>query len=118
MEQKTILIAPDSFKESLDARLPYFYAKVAELFSKEPEEVQIVLVGWYKEQFYVLRGEKTDEAAFCQENIIYIYEPNQFGIATSISREYFYEVLYQELIYLFYKTNRLALYEDSLNSAP
>lgn len=89
----------------LDTRLPYFYAKVSELFSIEPEEVQVILVH-DKSKFQSLRGEKTDEGAFCQENTIYIYEPNQFGIATSISREHFYEVLYQELIYLFYKTNK------------
>lgn len=89
----------------LDTRLPYFYAKVSELFSLEPEEVHVVLVQ-DKNKFHTLRGGETDEAAFCQENIIYIYEPNQFGTATSISREHFYEVLYQELIYLFYKTNK------------
>jgi len=91
----------------LDTRLPYFYAKVSELFSLEPEEVEVVLVG-DKKEFYTFRGEETDEGAFCVENTIYIYEPNQFGIATSIAREHFYEVLYQELIYLFYKTNKTA----------
>ncbi len=90
----------------LDTRLPYFYAKVSELFSIEPEEVQVILVS-DKNKFEILRGLKTDEGAFCKENTIYIYEPNQFGIATSINREHFYEVLYQELIYLFYKTNKV-----------
>ena len=98
----------------LDTRLPYFYAKVSELFSLEPEEVEVVLVG-DKKEFYSLRGEETDEGAFCMENTIYIYEPNQFGIATSIAREHFYEVLYQELIYLFYKTNKFDVEENSLN---
>ena len=89
----------------LDTRLPYFYAKVRELFTTEPEEVHVVLVDG-KERFHSLRGEETDEGAFSMENTIYIYEPHQFGIATSIQREHFYEVLYQELIYLFYKTNK------------
>ncbi|MDP3727957.1 MAG: hypothetical protein Q8R18_00745 [bacterium] len=89
----------------LDTRLPYFYAKVSELFSIEPEKVEVVLVH-DKNKFQNLRGEETNEGAFCKENIIYIYEPNQFGIATSIAREHFYEVLYQELIYLFYKTSK------------
>lgn len=90
----------------LDTRLPYFYAKVSELFSIEPREVQVILVH-DKKNFQHLRGSETEEAAFCKENTIYIYEPNQFGIATSISRDHFYEVLYQELIYLFYKTNKV-----------
>ena len=89
----------------LDTRLPYFYAKVRELFTVEPEGVHVVLVE-DKERFLSLRGEATDEGAFSMENTIYIYEPNQFGISTSIQREHFYEVLYQELIYLFYKTNK------------
>ncbi len=89
----------------LDTKFPYFYAKVCELFSTEPQEVRVVLVH-DKDSFFSVRGEKTDEGAFCMENTIYIYEPNQFGIATSIQREHFYEVLYQELIYLFYRTNK------------
>lgn len=91
----------------LDTRLPYFYAKVRELFSVEPQEVHVILVD-EKERFHSLRGEETDEGAFCMENTIYIYEPNQFGVATSIPRDHFYEVLYQELIYLFYKINKSA----------
>ena len=89
----------------LDTRLPYFYAKIKELFLLEPEEVHVILVQ-DKAQFNALREEDTNEGAFCKGNEIYIYEPNQFGIATSIAREHFYEVLYQELIYLFYKTNK------------
>src|SRR3989344_1897037 len=89
----------------LDTKFPYFYAKVRELFSVEPEEVHVVLVH-DKGSFISVRGEETDEGAFCMENTIYIYEPNQFGIATPILREHFYEVLYQELIYLFYRTNK------------
>ena len=93
----------------LDTRLPYFYAKVRELFTMEPEEVHVVLLK-DKDKFSSLRGEETDEGAFCMENTIYIYEPNQFGVSTSIQREHFYEVLYQELIYLFYKTNKVENY--------
>ncbi len=89
----------------LDTKLPYFYAKVRQLFASEPEEVQVVLVQ-DKDTFFSVRGEETDEGAFCMENTIYIYEPNQFGLATPILREHFYEVLYQELIYLFYRTNK------------
>jgi len=89
----------------LDTRLPYFYAKVKELFPVEPEEIQIVLVG-DKEKFCALYGEETNDGAFCDGNTIYIYEPSQFGSAASSSREHFYEVLCQELIYLFYKVNK------------
>ena len=89
----------------LDTRLPYFYAKVRELFTSEPEEVHVVLIE-DKQRFSSIKGEETDEGAFSMENTIYIYEPNQFGIATSIQREHFYEVLYQELIYLFYRRNK------------
>ncbi|MSR85840.1 hypothetical protein EXS74_00425 [Candidatus Woesearchaeota archaeon] len=89
----------------LDTRLPYFYAKVRELFTLEPEEVHVILID-DKQRFATLRGEESDDGAFSMENTIYIYEPNQFGIATSINREHFYEVLYQELIYLFYRTNK------------
>jgi len=89
----------------LDTRLPYFYARVKELFSQEPEEVRVILLK-DKGKFCALKGEDTDEGAFSVGNVIYIYEPSQFGVATSVSREHFYEVLYQELIYLFYKTNK------------
>ena len=91
----------------LDTRLPYFYHKVKELFQKEPEEVNIVLIN-NKEEFTQIVGEGFNECSYSEGNVIYIYEPNQFGIATSISRENFYEVLCQELIHLFYKENKLS----------
>mgnify|MGYP001604615127 CR=1 FL=1 len=94
----------------LDTRLPYFYDRVKGLFPHEPEEVRIVLVK-DKEQFCTLKGESGEEcgeSAFCKGNAIYIYEPHLFGVATSRARDQFYEVLYRELVYLFYKANRLS----------
>lgn len=89
----------------LDTKLPYFYAKVRELFTLEPDMVEVILVG-DKEEFCELRGETTEEGAFSDGNCIYIYEPNQFGLATPVTRDHFFEVLYQELIYVFYKANK------------
>ena len=89
----------------LDTRLPYFYSKVREMFNEEPESVKVVLVK-NKKEFVSKVGEEIEDCAYCSENTIYIYEPNQFGIECDIGREHFYEVLCQELIYLFYLTNK------------
>ena len=89
----------------LDTRLPYFYARVRELFGQEPQELCVVLVK-DKKSFSSFQGEKTEDCAFSKGNCIYIYEPSQFGVSTPIAREHFYEALYQELIYLFYKVNK------------
>jgi hypothetical protein len=91
----------------LDTRLPYFYSKVKELFQKEPEEVKVILVKNKAEFVEVIGEEDEDCCSYSEGNVIYIYEPNQFGVATSIPRENFYEALCQELINLFYKQNRL-----------
>ena len=91
----------------LDTRLPYFYTKVKELFQKEPSEVNIVFVK-NKVEFEQIIGEASESSCtYSDGNAIYIYEPNQFGIATEVPRENFYEALCQELINLFYKQNRL-----------
>lgn len=90
----------------LDTKLPYFYAKVKELFTVEPEEVKVVIVR-SKQEFSSLYDGEDGCSAFCKENSIYIYEPSLFGVTTTIEREHFYEVLYQELIYLFYQKNKL-----------
>ena len=55
----------------LDTRLPYFYAKVSELFSLEPEEVEVVLVG-DKKEFYTFRGEETERELFAWK-ILFIF---------------------------------------------
>ena len=91
----------------LDTRLPYFYSKVKELFQKEPNEVNVIFVR-DKQEFVQIVGEESEDCCtFSDGNIIYIYEPNQFGVATCVPRENFYEALCQELINLFYKQNRL-----------
>ncbi len=89
----------------LDTRLPYFYERLRDMFIQEPSEVNIVLVD-STEEFSQLYGEATDAGAFLKGNTIYIYKPSQFGIATRVQRENFYRTLYQELIYLFYMTNK------------
>ena len=89
----------------LDTKLPYFYSKVRSIFDNEPSSVNVILVG-NKEDFCSYKGEETEEGAFISGDTIYIYEPNLFGSSTKIERKYFYKTLYQELVYLFYKTNR------------
>lgn len=90
----------------LDTRLPYFYVKVKELFQKEPEEVNIILVK-NKVEFTKITGEENEDCCtYSDGNVIYIYEPNQFGVATSVPRENFYEALCSELVNLFYKQNQ------------
>ncbi len=92
----------------MDTKLPYYYARVCELFAFEPKEVNIVLVK-AKEEFCKFRGEErieSEEGAFIKDNTIYIYEPNQFGVLTNSKREDFYRILYQELVHLFYRTNK------------
>ena len=91
----------------LDTKLPYYYAKVCELFTFEPEEVCVHIVGDMK-SFCELKGEgpECDDGAFVKGNTIFIFEPNQFGVATKAKREDFYRVLYQELVHLFYQTNK------------
>jgi hypothetical protein len=92
----------------LDTKLPYYYARVRELFTFEPEQVQVILIG-SKAQFCSMKGSGTDdcdESAFIKGSSIYIYEPNQFGVATSVHRKDFYKRLYEELVHLFYTTNR------------
>ena len=89
----------------LDTRLPYFYAHVCNLFTKEPSEVNVVLVH-SKDEFVAVGGKPTSEGAFSKGNTIYILEPSLFGTATNIQREHFYRTLYQELVYLFYQSNK------------
>lgn len=89
----------------LDTRLPYFYSKVREMFNLEPDDVRVVLLK-NKKEFISKTGEEPEDCALIKENTIYIYEPNQFGIECNIDREHFYEVLCQELIYLFYMKNK------------
>jgi hypothetical protein len=89
----------------LDTRLPYFYESVKKLFVQEPPEVNVFLVD-SKDTFQKFRGQVTDEGAFIRDSTIYIYQPNLFGIATTVQRKDFYKTLYQELIYLFYAANK------------
>ncbi|MBS3170725.1 hypothetical protein J4223_03005 [Candidatus Woesearchaeota archaeon] len=91
----------------LDTRLPYYYNKVKELFQKEPSEVNIIFLKNKMEFIQVVGEDNEDSCTYSDGNIIYIYEPNQFGIATQVPRESFYEALCQELIKLFSKQNKL-----------
>jgi len=87
----------------LDTRLPYFYAKVRELFPNEPEEVKVVIVRNEEDLKECENG-----CAFVDGNSIYIYEPSLIESATDVGREHFYEILCQELVYLFYQKNKLS----------
>jgi hypothetical protein len=89
----------------LDTKIPYFYQHIKRLFIQEPEGVQIILIG-SKDEFQRLNTENRTKGAFLKGNTIYIYEPHLLGSETKIQRKDFYRILYQELIYLFYKTNR------------
>jgi hypothetical protein len=92
----------------LDTRLPYFYAKVKELFPNEPEEVRVVIVR-NEDEFNRLKEEEEEcRCAFVDGNAIYIYEPSLMETATEIEREHFYEILCQELVYLFYQRNKIS----------
>ncbi len=93
----------------LGTKLPYYYAKVCELFTYEPEEVCVHIVR-DAQNFLDLKGCNGDKCngAFVEGNTIYIFEPKQFGVATKSKREDFYRVLYQELVHLFYRTNKLS----------
>lgn len=89
----------------LDTRLPYFYAEVQKLFIQEPSKIHIVFLK-SKEEFLNISGQDSEECAFTKEDTIYIYEPHLFGKITKIPRCNFYQALYQELVYLFYKTSK------------
>ena len=89
----------------LDTRLPYFYESVKKLFAHEPDEVKIILVK-SEHDFSGLAGKQKDNGAVLVNDTIYILEPHLFGTVTTIDRKDFYKTLYQELIYLFYTTNK------------
>ncbi len=89
----------------LDTRLPYFYSKVQTMFNDEPESVKVILIK-DKQEFIAVKGEETEDCAFCKDNVIYIYEPSKFGVDCEVERKHFYEALCQELIYLFYLKNK------------
>tara|TARA_Y100000310_G_scaffold314887_1_gene364742 strand:+ start:5836 stop:6171 length:336 start_codon:yes stop_codon:yes gene_type:complete len=93
----------------LDTKLPYFYARVRDIFVFEPEQVCVKIVS-SKEDFCAMKGEDSDceLGAFIKDNTIYIFQPNQFGVLTKTERKDFYRILYQELTHLFYQVNTSA----------
>lgn len=90
----------------LDTRLPYYYAKVKQLFQFEPQSVGITIVQDLGE-FQRLGGQSPYEAAILKDGVIYILAPQQFS-KTKVGREHFYRLLYQELVHLFYCSNQVA----------
>ena len=97
----------DSEVRLLDTKLPYFYAHVKDYFFGDLESFNLVIeILDCKEKFKEIKGEECKNCSFVKGNTIYIYEPSLFEKFSKYSRKYFYKVLYQELLYLFYKKSR------------
>tara|TARA_Y100000310_G_C20471192_1_gene710120 strand:- start:505 stop:834 length:330 start_codon:yes stop_codon:yes gene_type:complete len=87
----------------LDTRLPYFYSHVKKVFDKEPENIKVFIVSC-KDKFKEHGG--NGEAIYSKNNDIYICDPSLLESSHMISRTNFYKILCQEILFLFYKTNK------------
>jgi hypothetical protein len=91
----------------LDTKIPYFCDFASKIFLNCPNQVVIKILN-SKKEFDDNKGKETTKGVFSIGSTVYIYQPSLFGKETTTHRKDFYRVLCQELIYIFYITNKEA----------